>query len=396
MQDSETTFSTESCDSTQVDNSFGCRPVDIGPSALSLGDGKYQCEYTPVRASSAYVITIKVGRGGSAYRDVIGGVDFDPTDSEHDYIGYYNTLGVKNPNPYSLKVAPGPTDPLRSVATGSFLSVSTAGVVGSFTITAQDQFTNRRPGGDNINVLLTQWNMEAQMPLQPDQVPKSGTVSDNSDGSYGVSYTVTVGGMYHLAISFSGVVGADTPTYLQVRTAVADVSSTIVFGALQDVTAGSSHEVFVQTRDKYGNNLLVDPEDDPSGGEQVGLEVCLSQGSDDSKACRGGQLELNVGITVEYSVGPNGASTNGAVPFYGMYRIIFFPFVPGDYTLLVRHNGVLVCPISAPLSLLPLSCPSLLPFLRLPSHDIACRRSNVTSMCRSTPRSGRRACRTRS
>ena len=68
------------------------------------------CKFTPVVASRDYTIVIKVGRGGAAFQDLIGGYDEDPTDSKHAFLGYYADVFQPNQNPFSLIVAPGSTD----------------------------------------------------------------------------------------------------------------------------------------------------------------------------------------------------------------------------------------------------------------------------------------------
>jgi len=316
-------------------------PVDMQPSPLPVGVGLYECQYTPVKAGPGYSITIKVGRGGALYQDLIGGVDSDPTDSVHKYLGYYIDLEVDNPNPFSLTVVPGSTDPLVSTAFGSFLSVSTAGAIGSFVITARDSFANRRPGGDAITVLLTFWDTNTQQAWDPSAVPNSGTVTDNSDGSYGVVYSLTLGGEYQLAISFSGINGADTPSIFEVKTGAAVVANTYAYGNMLNVQAGKVSSIFVQTRDKYFNNIRVDPDETPEGSEKITFELCTSIPVvlDTSKSCYGGQIELSVGITIEYGKGPQGALTNANnEKYFGMYWVQYFPFNPKNYQPLIRQK----------------------------------------------------------
>ncbi len=97
---------------------------------------------------------------------------------------------------------------------------------------------------------------------------------------------------------------------------------------------------FIWARARYGNNIRVDPAEDPTGGESLSLELCNSVGATEGEVCNGGEINLNVGLTQEYSRGPNKFTTNGNVPHFGLYRMTFFPFEAGtDYTLLVRHNG---------------------------------------------------------
>ena len=75
------------------------------------------------------------------------------------------------------------TDATKSLAAGSGLQYATAGVLSQFTITAKDESGVRRTsGGDDFVVEL-----EGTRSV-------SGSVVDNLDGTYPVSYTVTKSG----------------------------------------------------------------------------------------------------------------------------------------------------------------------------------------------------------
>jgi len=314
-------------------------PVDMSPSVLSVGTGLYKCEFLPVRASSDYEITIKVGRGGPEYQDLIAGVDGDPSDSVHDYRGFYGDLGgSSNPNPFSLKVMPGSTDPTTSVATGSLFTLTTAGIISSFTVLARDAFLNRRPGGDSISILMMN-------PAIPNEKPRTATVTDNSDGSYTAVYAITQSGVYQLAITFGGALGAGTPRQLEVQTAEALIERTYVYGSLLSIKAGETSTIYVQTRDRYGNKLRVDPRVVPTGSEDINFELCTAVGDDTKSPCRGGTEDMNVGVTIDYGYNTFGTlytNVNGVVtniPNYGLYRISFFPFNFGDsFIVEVTHN----------------------------------------------------------
>jgi hypothetical protein len=52
--------------------------------------------------------------------------------------------------------------------------------------------------------------------------PETGAVTDNSDGSYGTSYSVTRAGQYKLLIQLAGTTGANSPFVLTVFTDVAE------------------------------------------------------------------------------------------------------------------------------------------------------------------------------
>ncbi len=75
------------------------------------------------------------------------------------------------------------TDATKSLASGSGLQYATAGVLAQFTVTAKDESGVRRTsGGDDFVVEL-----EGTRSV-------TGSVIDNLDGTYPVSYTVTKSG----------------------------------------------------------------------------------------------------------------------------------------------------------------------------------------------------------
>ncbi len=75
------------------------------------------------------------------------------------------------------------TDATKSLASGSGLQYATAGVLAQFTVTAKDESGVRRTsGGDDFVVEL-----EGTRSV-------TGSVVDNLDGTYPVSYTVTKSG----------------------------------------------------------------------------------------------------------------------------------------------------------------------------------------------------------
>ena len=106
-------------------------PVAISPTVTAVqgAPGNYRCTYT-AGIIGAYQLEIWVGRGGASRRQLI------PSGQ------------------YLLTVQSGPTATAVSTSEGTFLSLSTAGVVGSFTVLARDVLGNRRPGNDQIDVLI--------------------------------------------------------------------------------------------------------------------------------------------------------------------------------------------------------------------------------------------------
>jgi hypothetical protein len=145
-------------------------------------------------------------------------------------------------------------------------------------------------------------------------------------------------GTYSLQILFSGILGANSPVDLIVQSAATDLSSTYGYGAVRHSTAGVTSSIYVQTRDSYGNNILVDPEIYPSGTEDIVFELCISVRNDPSRVCSGGVQELSLSVSLAYGVGPPG--TEGIA--YGLYRLTYFPFTDGIFTPMVRHNNTLI------------------------------------------------------
>jgi len=342
-------------------------PVSIQPGIVSLGDGKYSCSFTPVKMGT-YTLSISVGRGGAQYKDLIMGIDTEPSNNvlDGEFCSpslpppYMCTTSQPAQNPYTLKVLPGPLSPDLTEATGTYLTLSTAGVASNFVITAKDAFSNRRAGGDMVNVLMDLWACDGisvdktegvKKCLQqgrrniPALAPETGAVTDNSDGSYGTSYSVTRAGQYKLLIQLAGTTGANSPFVLTVFTDVADKALTYAYGNLKGVVADATSTLFVQTRDKYGNAIRADIELFPlgvmkGGTEDIQFELCMSIGNQDSENCGGGVQYTDVGLTITYSIGPDGRQFDPDTmePYWGLYQIVYFPFDPVSVKIRVLHR----------------------------------------------------------
>ena len=340
-------------------------PVSILPGIVGLGGGKYSCSFTPVKMGT-YTISISVGRGGAQYRDVITGIDLEPSNNVFDgefepQCTWGDKLDCKEPqNPYTLEVLPGSLSPGLTEAKGTYLTLSTAGVVSNFVITAKDAFSNRRPGGDMVSVLMDLWACDGisvddtegvtkcvQQGRRkiPELSPETGTVTDNSDGSYDTQYSVTRAGQYRLSIQLAGTTGANSPFILTVFTDVSDKTMTYAYGNLKGIAAGKTSTLFVQTRDKYGNAIRADTELFPlgiikGGTEEIKFELCKSIGKQDSDPCAGGELYESVGLTITYSIGPDGSQRDPDTkePYWGLYEIVYFPFDPVSVIIRVLHG----------------------------------------------------------
>ena len=343
-------------------------PVDVIPGIVNLGNGKYSCSFTPIKVGN-YVLSIKVGRGGSEHQDLITGRDTEPSNNEHEFekaCAYSNDQLVckEEQNPYALTVVPGSTSPAVSLAMGSSITLSTVGTASNFVITAKDAFGNRRPGGDFISVVMREWtctNEKGESYLSgagdiekclrkgaltdPTKTPETGTVLDNSDGSYSTSYLITKAGTYAVSVRFSGMAGAGSPFVLKISTEVADQSRTYVYGAFQSISAGASSVLYVQTRDKFGNHVMADEEEFPlgetnGGNQRIDFILCRTISNDESSLCGGGELYTAVGVSLRYAVGPDGRTTNPETgdPYFGLYEVTYFPFVPEAIVPFVLHG----------------------------------------------------------
>lgn len=115
--------------------------------------------------------------------------------------GSYNIrvlLGIEgiNGSPFKLTVLPAATNAEQCVASGGGLTGMIAGDKsgGKFTIQARDRYANQRTsGGDVFNALLSG---------RTNGLVTAGTRTDNNDGTYAVSYILTIIGTYDLRILF--------------------------------------------------------------------------------------------------------------------------------------------------------------------------------------------------
>jgi hypothetical protein len=172
---------------------------------------------------------------------------------------------------------------------------------------------------------------------------------DNSDGSYSANYLITQAGKYRVRIEIGGTLGARSPYVLNVNTEVADRSLTYAYGQFVGIKTGFTSELYVQTRDRYGNHIRADAATFPpgavNGGDQgISFELCKTVLTLNEGACGGGDQYTSVGITYTYAVGPDGTTTNpvSGDPYHGLYQVIFFPFDPEPVIPRVRHGDLKV------------------------------------------------------
>jgi len=229
------------------------------PSPFWIGTGQYKCEYAAFQTGQ-YEIRILVGRGGSEYMDEIEGVDPEPSNEEHDFVFSPSSRhpdDVTSSTLFTINVAPGDTSPRVTSAKGEGITVNTAGAIATFLITALDAFGNRRPGGDVMTSIMRSWNPILNQEANAENLPETGSVLDNKDGSYAVSYRITKAGLYQHSISVIGSIGAGTPVFLDVSSDAAYPPRTYVYGSLLSLETGKASTIYVQTRDQFGNHIRV-------------------------------------------------------------------------------------------------------------------------------------------
>lgn len=232
-----------------------------------------------------------------------------------------------------------------SLANGDHLTTSTAGIVGTFWVTARDSFENKRPGGDTVNALMNHWNVAQDTALDASADPQTGTVSDNRDGSFSISYRLTRAGMYTLDLQIANALAAQAPYKIIVHSDTAVPEKTFVFGSLLTVKQGDASNIYAQTRDRYGNYIRLDPGQFPEGIENLQFELCIVIGNQTdpelSLACAGGEEEEGVGRERFYAVGPGGTNIDPSTGeyYWGIYKFTFNPLVQGSFIPQVKHNG---------------------------------------------------------
>ena len=110
----------------------------------------------------------------------------------------------------------------------------------------------------------------------PCRPPYGGRVSSESFTSYPqYSLSAPLTNPRTHVHRFGSVLGAGSPHFLDIKTGAADESKTYIYGSLLAVAAGKTSFAYVQTRDKYGNNIRVNPDDTGSEGpDNVQFELC--------------------------------------------------------------------------------------------------------------------------
>jgi hypothetical protein len=199
-------------------------PVFLRADVGDNSDGTYMVQYQPM-TSGRYNVAI--------------------TRSEADSAGQPEAIHVKD-SPFAMTVQPGKTFAGSCDATGPGLSEAVAGITRGFTIQAKDQLgATLMTGGDTFVVQLDSAALS---------IP--GTVIDNADGTYSVTYRVTRSGQYQIGV-LMGVENIDgSPFELDVVPAQISAEKCVATGdGLAGMTAGDFNggKFVITAHDHYGN-----------------------------------------------------------------------------------------------------------------------------------------------
>eukprot|EP00002_Diphylleia_rotans_P007559 TRINITY_DN1718_c0_g1_i12.p1 TRINITY_DN1718_c0_g1~~TRINITY_DN1718_c0_g1_i12.p1 ORF type:complete len:2907 (+),score=415.17 TRINITY_DN1718_c0_g1_i12:4370-13090(+) len=144
-----------------------------------------------------------------------------------------------------LHVTQASTSARDCIAFGIGLNGTVAGSTASFTIRANDRFGNARGiGGDQFDVSLS----------GPASVP--GTVIDNHDGTYGVSFVCSKSGCYSLSVTLRGVHINGSVFRVPISPGSPHSSNCLVFGpGIGRVSAGQLVIFYIEAFDRFKNRV---------------------------------------------------------------------------------------------------------------------------------------------
>ncbi len=218
--------------------------------------------------------------------------------------------------PFQLNILPGVVMPSRTVVTGKGATSFVAGARASFHIQARDKFSNMlSSGGDdivcNMTLLPLGFNASAELFARGSVLP----VLDELDGTYKVSYLLTVAGHYSILVAVRGKPGG---VYVSVTGYPADASSPTFSGvalsqngipydamAISVGTTGILGTFRIYARDQFANARTL-------GGDAFSLEVA----------------------------GPTLGETTVVDNEDGSYDCSYRVLTKGRYMLSVRLNGI--------------------------------------------------------
>jgi hypothetical protein len=190
-------------------------------------------------------------------------VDVTPDETQGIYTATYNitqsatytvdiTIGgvqIGTP-PASLVINPAPLYVPNCIASGSTL-IGTAGTQGAITLLQRDVF------GNNIKdyTQVTGVTFEMSLASDPTIIANTSQPEQNGDGSYALSYAITLAGNYVTGISINNGNILGSPFTTVVNPANFDPHGTATVGLETNVVAGNNNSFSVQLRDVYGNDI---------------------------------------------------------------------------------------------------------------------------------------------
>ncbi len=153
-------------------------------------------------------------------------------------------------SPFSVDVRPDSLEPLSSRFSGAGLSVSTAGVVSTFTLMTSDQYGNRvRPNP-------TEGSPPFAFEIQSQTRLFRASIVGMNNGSLLISYDITQSGQYRINVYFgTGRQSVYAYTPLAVHTDAIDLSKVILNSIPALVVAGTSVSFVAVTQDRYLNKI---------------------------------------------------------------------------------------------------------------------------------------------
>ncbi|TYZ62498.1 hypothetical protein PybrP1_008708 [[Pythium] brassicae (nom. inval.)] len=157
--------------------------------------------------------------------------------------------GQLDGSPFQMTVTPGAMHPTRSVASGSgVLANRVAGVATTVTIEARDANSNRIFVGGAPKLEIRAFHT-----TQPSAI-EVGTTADNGDGTYTLTYTPRVAGIYSVRIVLNGADVNDSPYMVSVVPNVPFGSTSTASGlGVATATTNVQASFQVTTRDFEGN-----------------------------------------------------------------------------------------------------------------------------------------------
>ncbi|MFB2119968.1 filamin/ABP280 repeat domain-containing protein [Parapedobacter sp. 2B3] len=265
---------------------------------ITVGDG-YGNPVTGVSGN----LSINVGgsNAGATVSSIVDNSDgtytvtYTPTKSGDDEIAI--TLGgiAINGSPYNSAVSPAVADASNTTAT---VPAGTAGEPTTVTITVLDEYDNPVTGvSGDLSILVTGTNAGATV----------SAVTDNSDGTYTVTYTPTKSGDDDIAITLGGIAISGSPYSSAVSPAVADASNTSA--TVPAGIAGEPTTITITVLDEYGN---------PVTGVGGDLSVSVTG--------------VNAGATVSSIVDNSD----------GTYTVTYTPTKSGDDDIAITLGGIAI------------------------------------------------------